>query len=194
MPLPPHKKQKKTPKRIPKLPEKHAMNFSIWYAVGATLLLIILQTYLFAPETEDISYNEFKKKVKDGQVASCQIMPNLIRGEFKQTDKKSKAPLNFRTARVDDPDLVKDLLAANVKFSGYYENPWKTFLISWILPIAVLLLLWRVFNTFVRKSVERPLHRWVIVPEDNPDDFPGDAPEDVELEAGLQAGQREPVA
>ena len=58
----------------------------------------------------------------------------------------------------------------------------------------MLLLLWRVFNTFVRKSVERPLHRWVIVPEGNPDDFPGDAPEDVELEAGLQAGQREPVA
>jgi hypothetical protein len=69
-----------------------------------------------------------------------------------------------------------------------------TVIIAYLAGLAVLLLLWRVFNTFVRKSVERPLHRWVIVPEENPDDFPGDAPEDVELEAGLQAGQREPVA
>jgi hypothetical protein len=61
-----------------------------------------------------------------------------------------------------------------------------------------------VFNTFVRKSVERPLHRWVIVPEDQadvepqkestPDDLPRGVPDDAELEPDLQAGQREPVA
>ena len=29
----------------------------------------------------------------------------------------------------------------------------------------MLVLLWRVFDGFVRKPVERPMHRWVIVPD-----------------------------
>ena len=79
-----------------------------------------------------------------------------------------------------------------------------TVIIAYLAGLAVLLLLWRVFNTFVRKSVERPLHRWVIVPEDQadmepqnestPDDISGDVPDDVELEPDLRPGQREPVA
>lgn len=79
-----------------------------------------------------------------------------------------------------------------------------TVIIAYLAGLAVLLLLWRVFNTFVRKSVERPLHRWVVVPEDQtnvepqsestPNDPPGDLPDDAELEPDLRADQREPVA
>ena len=34
----------------------------------------------------------------------------------------------FTTARVDDPDMVKDLESMGVKYAGQYESPWfKTF-------------------------------------------------------------------
>ena len=53
-----------------------------------------------------------------------------------------------------------------------------TVIIAYLAGLAVLLLLWRVFDGFVRKPVERPLHRWVMVPQDSP---AGDHPAEDEL-------------
>ena len=119
----------RNPKGPPsKTPGTPPFGLTIWYAVAATILLILAQVYLFSPEPQDLPYNQFKQSVKEGKVASCQITPSLIRGQLKDMSKQNK-PVYFRTARVDDPDLVKDLLAANVKFSGEYENLWKSFLV-----------------------------------------------------------------
>ncbi len=41
-------------------------------------------------------------------------------------------------------------------------------IVAYLLGMAVLMLLWRVFDAFVRKPVERPLHRWVVVDDDQP--------------------------
>ena len=41
-----------------------------------------------------------------------------------------------------------------------------TVIIAYLAGLAVLVLLWRVFDGFVRKPVDRPLHRWVVAPED----------------------------
>ncbi len=46
------------------------------------------------------------------------------------------------TARVDDPDLVKDLQKSNVKFSGQYENKLFKGIISWILPFVIIIVIW----------------------------------------------------
>lgn len=43
-----------------------------------------------------------------------------------------------------------------------------TVIIAYLLGAAVLVLLWQVFDGFVRKPVERPLHRWVVVGQDGP--------------------------
>lgn len=41
-----------------------------------------------------------------------------------------------------------------------------TMIVAYLAGVAVLVLVWRVFDGFVRKPVDRPLHRWVIVSED----------------------------
>jgi hypothetical protein len=41
-----------------------------------------------------------------------------------------------------------------------------TMIIAYLAGLAVLTLLWRVLDGFVRKPVDRPLHRWVVVPEE----------------------------
>lgn len=48
-------------------------------------------------------------------------------------------------------------------------------IIAYLVGLATVLLLWRVFDAFVRKPVERPLHRWVIVAEDQPAGEPAPA-------------------
>ena len=45
-----------------------------------------------------------------------------------------------------------------------------TTIIAYLAGLAVLVLLWRVIDGFVRRPVDRPLHRWVIVPTDRADD------------------------
>ena len=95
-----------------------------------------------------------------------------------------------------------------------------TVIIAYLAGLAVLILLWRLFDGFDHRPVERPMHRWVMVPADldstdraggpvsDPDggpvsvpdggpvspDPPDDSPMDVEPESVLQAEQREPVA
>ena len=51
-----------------------------------------------------------------------------------------------------------------------------TVIIAYLAGLAVLVLLWRVFDGFVRKPVDRPLHRWVIVARSEPDARPGREP------------------
>jgi cell division protease FtsH len=51
-------------------------------------------------------------------------------------------PFAFRTTRVEDPKLVEELETAQVKFRGERPGFLSQFLISWIIPIGIMLLLW----------------------------------------------------
>ncbi|MEE8597896.1 MAG: ATP-dependent metallopeptidase FtsH/Yme1/Tma family protein, partial [bacterium] len=130
-----------------KEPEKKPINkqlgFSIWYIIIAALFFISFLTHIFGPATaESISYSEFKELVKEGRVETCQITSSLIRGTLRGEDLQKKKA--FVTARVEDPELVKELEAQGIKYSGKYESPWiQTFLFAWIIPIAIFFLIWR---------------------------------------------------
>lgn len=75
-----------------------------------------------------------------------------------------------------------------------------TMIIAYLAGLAVLLLLWRVLDGFVRKPVDRPQHHWVIVPAESADapQPPGDtAAESVEPEetpSVVESRDREPAA
>jgi len=55
----------------------------------------------------------------------------------------------FRTVRVEDPKLVEELQAANVKFRGERPNFLSQFMLAWIIPIAVMFLIW----TFISRRI-----------------------------------------
>jgi cell division protease FtsH len=48
--------------------------------------------------------------------------------------------------RVDDPDLIRDLEANEVVYRGQYESDLVKSLLSWIVPLGLILLLWGVFS------------------------------------------------
>ena len=49
----------------------------------------------------------------------------------------------FRTERVEDQDLVRDLVKANVTFTGVRPGFLSQFLWSWVVPIGIMFLIWR---------------------------------------------------
>jgi cell division protease FtsH len=79
--------------------------------------------------------------VAEGTVGKLTIGPENITGTLKEKEKK--AGQQFTTIRVDDPNLVKDLDEHKVDYSGHYESRFLSSILSWILPIAIMLLIWR---------------------------------------------------
>src|SRR5207245_2137004 len=51
-------------------------------------------------------------------------------------------PFLFRTVRIEDPDLVKELQAAGVEYSAVRPGFLSQFLLAWVLPVAVMIGLW----------------------------------------------------
>ena len=140
-------------KQQEKKPLKTQFNFPVWYILIAAFVFMSLSSYLFNPVVGNISYSEFKELVRDGRIESCQITSSLIKGTLKVEDYRSEKKKTFVTARVDDPELVKELEAQGVKFSGNYENTWlQQFLFAWIIPIGIFFLIWR----FVFKRMGGP--------------------------------------
>ena len=124
-------------------------NFTFLYFIGAFVAIIVINSYLSNTEVKTISYSEFKQDLAKGEVGDLVISNESIQGTLKQGDKAVK----FMTARVDDPDLVKDLQKSNVKFSGQYENKLFKGIISWILPFVIIIVIW---NLLMRRMGGAP--------------------------------------
>lgn len=66
---------------------------------------------------------------------------NEISQGFRKAMMETK-PFRFRTIRVEDPDLVKELQAAGVEFSGVKPSMFGKFLLEWALPIVLMIAFW----------------------------------------------------
>lgn len=71
-----------------------------------------------------------------------------------KSEKASEKKFLFRTVRVEDPDLVKQLSAAGVKFTGVRPGFLSQFFLYWILPIGVMLLVWMFLSKGFRAAGE----------------------------------------
>jgi cell division protease FtsH len=120
-------------------PSRKKVRFSIWYFVAAMLVLTWLQGYMGGRQIEKVPYSDFKQWVQEGKVENLVIGPEKITGSVKGEKGPAKS---FVTVRVEDPQLVGELQAKNIKFSGYVENKWIGALLSWLLPLAVMVFLW----------------------------------------------------
>ena len=116
-------------------------HFTIWYFLIAFLLFTYLQQYYLARKVETIPYGQFKQALVEDNVSNLTIGPENITGTLKGKDKKPSQ--QFTTIRVEDPGLVKELDERKVDYSGRYESKFLSSILSWILPIGIMLLVWR---------------------------------------------------
>lgn len=139
--------------------DKKQRQFSIWYvfiALWAMMLFQLFVTPYFNPI--EIPYSEFKEAVASGKVQEVSISPMIIHGQMKSADETSSADKSadkssatsstrpesrvFNTVRVEDPDLIRDLEAHQVKVTGVIESTFFRDLLSWLIPIALFFGVW----------------------------------------------------
>jgi cell division protease FtsH len=127
------------PQKKNALPPK--AHFSIWYFLVALLIFTLIQQYVLFQKVETIPYSQFKQSLAEGKTIQLIIGPEDISGTLKG---KGKEPAQqFTTIRVNDPELVKELDAHKINYSGHYESKFISGVLSWILPIGIFFLIWR---------------------------------------------------
>ena len=120
-------------------PKKKQMRFSILYLFLALFLVSLLHDWYLAAQVETIPYSQFKVLVQEDKVGDLVLETNRIRGTLKEPKPPDR---QFVTVRVDDPELVKLLDEKGISYKGSVENKWLPALLSWLLPIGLLLLFW----------------------------------------------------
>src|SRR3989304_10016860 len=60
--------------------EPKQQKFSVGYFIAALVVLLLLQSFLFAPHRENLSYSEFKMLVKKGKVTDLVLDKQVITG------------------------------------------------------------------------------------------------------------------
>ena len=135
---------------------------SIGYFIAALLALVGLYYYFAAVEAQTIGYSEFKKLLAKNLITNLVVGEQTIRGDIKPEgareilspdrlktkgteDGEAKVALPFVTVRVEDPDLAAELEAAGVPFKGEVTSRWLSTLLSWLVPVLLLVLLWSYF-------------------------------------------------
>src|SRR5215471_19146635 len=163
----------KKPGKVDKLEPQ--WRFTIGYFLVTLLVMWIWQELFTAATVRTIPYSEFKKYLARHEVAEAVVKQDEIDGQVvPRAESQSKTapaepgasvgskngaqqaptaptetkPFFFRTVRVEDPDLVRDLQAGGVEYGAVRPGVISQLLFSWVLPIAFMAVLW---NFLVRR-------------------------------------------
>ncbi len=134
----------------PRRLQNRRMNFSFWYIMIAVIMMYALHSYFVIDDVRPLDYSEFKKLIREGKIIACEITPQKITGRRQAETAERVTPadssaggIKFSTIPVDDPELVKELEAAGVKFSGKLDDGWwQVILLNWVLPLLILVAIW----------------------------------------------------
>ncbi|HUL01522.1 MAG TPA: ATP-dependent zinc metalloprotease FtsH [Nitrospirota bacterium] len=106
------------------------------------LMLISLFRIFSEPTSEDMPYSTFKTLLAEKQVKNLVITHDHIKG-IRIAEKTGEKEQPFSVVRVEDSDLVKRLDASGLAYRGEVTDSWmRDFLLIWILPLVVLMLIW----------------------------------------------------
>ena len=131
----------------------------IYYYITTLLIVMLLNAFLFPSmrslNTEEVDYGKFitmldKKEVKDVEVQNNEII-------FTSSNPKNNKI--YITGKMDDPNLVNRLEKAGVKFSQSIpkeSSPILNFLLTWIGPILIFVLLGQMFSRMLAKKMGGP--------------------------------------
>jgi cell division protease FtsH len=124
------------------MPVNKKISFSVlcvFLTIGAVMFVHNFITPM--QKLEELPYSEFKTLLAAGNVAEVAVTRQSLLGKLKP-EEGSKEPKLFTTVRVEDPDLVKELNARNVKFTGMIESTFLRDIIWWVIPALIFVGIW----------------------------------------------------
>src|SRR5437899_3116212 len=148
-------------KREPR-PKPPKWSSPLYYLPIMFLLLWFWQSTITQLAYRTIPYSEFKEHLNQHEIAKCVVKEDEIQGEILPKAQpaaetaghsptnatatgqaaSSSKPVLFRTVRIEDSKLVDELQSAGVNFRGERPSFVSQFLISWIVPLGILVLIW----------------------------------------------------
>ncbi len=125
------------------------------YLLFAFLFAFLAFQYFIAPNKINISYTQFKTMVSEGKIETVLISDTTLTGIPPKASKKEKAPAKattYVTTRVGDRRLIEFLQAHKVTIIGKQSNTWLVTLLSWLVPIGLLIVFWTWFGRRLMKQ------------------------------------------
>jgi cell division protease FtsH len=138
----------------------------LWYLPVMFFLLWMWQQAFSNLTVRTVPYSDFKAALEHGEVSDVMLRQDTVEGkitphvsvpnpEIHPTGTNAakaetpEKPFLFRSVRVEDPDLTAQLEKADVKFTGTRPGFFSEFLFAWIIPIALMFLVW----TFISRRM-----------------------------------------
>ncbi len=121
--------------------QRKAAPWGIWLFLLGLWGLLVLMSFMPRGEVK-IPYSEFRALLEGGKVIEVEISEEKIRGKALLRGPEGEREGDFVTVKVDDPDLVRDLMAHGVRFSGKERYTFWKGLLSWVIPLLLLVAFW----------------------------------------------------
>src|SRR3990172_5087993 len=138
------------------------IQFSLAYVLVATLVFLLLQSWLFAPRTVEIPMSKFLELLRADKVARVALTDREIRGvarpdalptgpgragppprQWLGTDAEVRVFTVTRIPGIDEQRLVAELEQRRVEFSGKIESTFlRDLFFGWIIPLGVMVAIW----------------------------------------------------
>ena len=130
----------------------------IYFYIATLVIVMLLNAYIFPAvvkqQVTQVDYGTFLTLIDEGKVKSVEIQDNQI--AFTATDEAGKENI-YVTGKVDDPELVNRLLAADIEdFSKVIpreNSPLMNFIISWILPLIFFIGMGQLLTNSMQKRM-----------------------------------------
>ena len=114
--------------------------FVAFFAFAALQELVIGP--MMAPE-EEVPYSQFRKDLAAGDIGTVTIEPERILYNLKGTEGSEEAVETRKVVRIEDEDLVEELVEAGVDFEARPEKKGLLGpLLGWVLPVLPFVLIW----------------------------------------------------
>ena len=129
----------------------------IYYIITVSAIIMLLNAFVFPillqRQVQTVGYSDFLKMVDDGLISQVQLDQESDQLLFIAKDSENHEAL-YKTALFPDDTLRDRLEKAGVSFSAQIptqNNPLLSFIISWILPVALFSVLGRVLMNQISK-------------------------------------------
>jgi len=143
--------------------QPNAVRWTLWYFLAFLLIFLVLQAYLPGRRAVPIQYSEFRRLVELKGVDDLEITTDLISGRLlepgveylsrerqdpelpKRLQESFGKEIRFSTHKLEDKDLVDRLDKQGITYRALPERTWVTQLLSWLLPMLILVAIWVYF-------------------------------------------------